>query len=196
MLKYEEKIKLMLESIITDVELIEKNTRGLDVKALKKELKAISQKAGASVPNRTGLEALEQKVTDIQNSLTGSTGFSKQVNNHHYFWFFPDLKEWLQLARRGLPLMVLAIISLLLAGFMAFKYTDYQTYRDNSYKYQYLYYASQDEDQFRNYEQEWTLDSIKQARIQWVDLHDSQMKSEIGKNEQKLQQQLDSLKTN
>ncbi len=198
MMEHDEKIKLMIEAMMTNVELIERNTRGLDAKALKKELETLSKKVGAGVPDTAGLEALEKKVTAIQKSLKSAnpSGFSKQVSNHHYLWFFPDLKEWLQLVRRGLPIIVLSIVSLLLAGFITLKYPDYQKYRDNSYKYQYLYYATQDQAPFMQFEQEWSVDSIKLARIQWIDQHQSQLESEIRKGEeiQQLQQQ-DSLQT-
>jgi hypothetical protein len=196
----EEKIKLMLESMMTNVELIERNTRGLDAEALKKEIHTLSQKVGSGTTKAIGFEGLEQKMTDLQNSLktAGNQNMSNKVSNHHYLWFFPDLKEWLQLARRGTPVIVLSVIALLLAGFIVLKYQDYQAYRDNSYKYQYLYFATDEQRPFEQFEQEWQLDSIKQAWIQWVDRRQSLLDSEIQKDQkiQQLQQQLDSLKSN
>lgn len=199
MMEHDEKIKLMVEAMMTNVELIERNTRGLDAKALKKELQALSKKVASGFPDTNSLEALEKKVTAIQKSLKSENppGFSKQVSNHHYLWFFPDFKEWLQLARRGLPIIVLSIVSLLLAGFITLKYPDYQKHRNNSYKYQYLYYATQDQAPFQQFEREWGVDSIKLSRIQWVDQRDALLRSEIHKVEeiQQLQERLDSLQT-
>ncbi len=196
----EEKIKLMLESMMTNVELIERNTRGLDAEALKKELRVLSQRVGSGTAKAIGLEGLEQKMTDLQNSLrsTGNQNMSSKVSNHHYLWFFPDLKEWLQLARRGIPVIILSVISLLLAGLIVLKYQDYQNYRDNSYKYQYLYFATDEQRPFEKFEQEWQVDSIKQARIHWVDQRRLLLNSEIQKEHEikQLQQQLDSLQSN
>ena len=170
----EEKIKLMLESMMTNVELIEKNTRGLDAKALKKELQAINQKAEADTTKFTGLESLEQKIIDIQKSLEAPTSNTvSKVSNHHYLWFFPDLREWLKTINHAKAIVFLILVSVSLLVLIAWNFKNYQSYRSSHYKYQYLFYVAEDQESLVRYDQEWQNDSLYAIRVNYVNQQDA-----------------------
>ncbi len=166
----EEKIKLMLESIMTNVELIERNTRGLDAEVLTKELHELSQRIGTRTKSSIELEGLEQKIANLENSLraAGEQSLTNKINSHHSLWFFPDLKKWLRTFRRGRFVLLLASISLVLLIFTFLKHSEYKKYQVGYYKYQYLLIASDDNKSLKKYEEEWGLDSVRGIRVKWV----------------------------
>jgi len=90
------------------------------------------------------------------------------INWLYTYWFFPDLKEWISTLRRGKFVVFFSLLSLILLTVMLLKYPDYRDYQENHYKYQYLFYASENADSFKKYDEEWGVDSVREMRMKWV----------------------------
>ncbi len=162
----EEKIKLMLESILTNVELIERNTRELDAKSLEDRLKSLTLNAELSSPTPSRWESLERKLTDIQNSLKSNlvgTAPIKYKDQHR--WYIPVFKEWVGSIKRARVVFILCLLLLVLLTTLGFNYTYYYQYRESHYKYQYLFVASDDLESLKRYDEEWKVDSIRTNRL-------------------------------
>jgi len=127
------------------------------------------QQPATAIPGDTELQEIKQQLTSIRDDLNNTQAQSAAVQNHHYLWFFPDLKEWLNTLRRSKLMVLLSFLSLALLTVILLKYPDYKNYQENYYKYQYLFYASDDMESLRKYDQEWGVDSVKVMRIEWVD---------------------------
>jgi len=65
--------------------------------------------------------------------------------------------------------VLLSLLSLALLTVILFKYPDYKDYQENYYKYQYLFYASEDMKSLKKYDQEWRVDSVRVLRMEWAD---------------------------
>ena len=152
----------LLEAIYSKVERIE----GIIEKAPTATRSSITSHASSG-----GLELSEIKrqLIDIQETVNKATTVEPATEKHHYLWFFPDLKEWLGTLRRGKFVMLFSLLSLALLAFIFLKYPDFKEYQEGYYKYQYLFFASDDEESLKKYDEEWGMDSVRDVRINWVE---------------------------
>jgi len=127
------------------------------------------QQPATVIPGNAELQEIKKQLTHIRDDLNNKQAQSESVPKHHYLWFFPDLKEWLNTLRRGRFVVFYSLLSLALLTVILLKYPDYKDYQESYYKYQYLFYASEDEESLRKYDQEWGVDSVRVMRMEWVD---------------------------
>ncbi len=115
------------------------------------------------------LSEIKRQLFNIQENLDKTAVAEPTLEKHHYLWFFPDLKEWLGTLRRGRFVALFALLSLALMVFIYLKYPYYKEYREGYFKYQYLFYASDDEESLKKYDEEWGVDSVREVRVKWVE---------------------------
>lgn len=151
----------LLEAIFSKVERIE----GIVEKALTATRSSITSRAS---PGGLELSEIKRQLGNIQESLSKSANAELAMAKHHYLWFFPDLKEWLDTVRRGKFVTLFSLLSLALLVFIYLKYPDHKEYQEGYYKYQYLFYASDDAESLKKYDQEWGVDSVREMRVRWV----------------------------
>jgi len=152
----------LLEAIFSKVERIE----GL----VEKMPAAVKPTTASQVPSGgLDLSEIKRQLVNIQDSLDKKAVVEPVPEKHHYLWFFPDLKEWSGTLRRSRFVALFAILSLALMVFIYLKYPDYKEYQEGYYKYQYLFYASDDAESLKNYDEEWGVDSVSEVRVRWVE---------------------------
>ncbi len=151
----------LLEAIFSKVERIE---------GLVEKIPAAARPTTAShVPSGgVDLSEIKRQLVNIQESLDKKAVAEPAPEKHLYLWFFPDLKEWLGTLRRSRFVALFAILSLALMVFIYLKYPDYKEYQEGYYKYQYLFYASDDAESLKKYDEEWGIDSVMKVRMRWV----------------------------
>lgn len=157
-----DRIEMLLEAIYSKVERMET---------------IMDQKPAADNPqlSETGihgsaeLQEIKKQITGIRNDLNNTQSPSAAVQKHHYFWFFPDMKEWLNTLRRGKFVVLLSLFSLALLTVILLNYPDYKGYQEGYYKYQYLFHASEDSESLKRYDEEWGVGSVRLMRMDWVE---------------------------
>jgi len=152
----------LLEAIFSKVERIE---------GIVEKQPTATRSSTVSQVSSSGLELSEikQQLADIQESLDKKAAVEPAPEKHHYLWFFPDLREWVGTLRRSRFVTLLALLSLALMVFIYLKYPDFKEYKEGYYKYQYLFYASDDNESLKKYDEEWGVDSVREMRVKWVD---------------------------
>jgi len=157
-----DRMEMLLEAIYSKVERMETI---MDRKPTSDQ----SQQSATGYPGDTELQEIKQQLASIQRDLNNSQSPEVAVQKHHYLWFFPDLKEWLNTLKRGKFVVLLSLLSMTLLTVILLKYPDYKNYQESYYKYQYLFYASEDAESLNRYDQEWGVDSVREMRMEWVD---------------------------
>ena len=127
------------------------------------------QQPVTAIPGNVELQEIKQQLTGIRDDLNRTQAQSAAMQKHHYLWFFPDLKEWLTTLKRGKFVVLFSLLSLALLTVILLKYPDYKDYQESYYKYQYLFYASEDAESLSKYDEEWGVDSVQVLKKRWVD---------------------------
>jgi len=127
-----------------------------------------SQQSATAIPNNAEIQEIKLQLARIRDDLNNAQSPPAAVQKHHYLWFFPDLKEWIGILRRGKFVVLLSLLSLALLTVILLRYPDYKDYLESYYKYQYLFYASDDAESLKKYDQEWDVDSVRLIRMEWV----------------------------
>lgn len=156
-----DRMEMLLEAIYSKVERMETI---MDRKPATDQ----SQPSTTAIPGDTELQEIKKQLTGIRDDLNNKQAQSESVRKHHYLWFFPDLKEWLTTLKSGKFMVLLSLLSLALLTVILLEYPDYKNYQKSYYKYQYLFYASEDEESLKKYDEEWAVDSLKEIRVNWV----------------------------
>jgi len=173
-MKQEEKIEVMLEAIFKSLEQISKKLErepgGEELAGIKEDLEDFTNKlAQIPAPNRRELNILNEKLnTLIERSAyqkSPYTSSEERVKHHHYFWFFPDVKEWLMMVRSSSIGWVLGGVLLLSVGLNWYLGKDYYRFRESDLKYQFIKHAG-NEDYIWDLDSAWQIDSIRNA---WID---------------------------
>jgi len=157
-----DRMEMLLEAIYSKVERMETI---MDRKPTTEQ----SQQSVTAIPCNTELQEIKQQLTHIRDDLNNTQSPPATVQKHHYLWFFPDLKEWISTLRRGKFVVLLSLLSLALLTVMLLKYPVFKNYQENYYKYQYLFYASEESESLKKYDEEWDVDSLRVLRMEWVD---------------------------
>ncbi|MEQ9404338.1 MAG: hypothetical protein RIM99_12165 [Cyclobacteriaceae bacterium] len=147
----DEKIEVMFESILAELEKLTKalqNSTNLsnDDSETFKILEAIN-KLGDKISDQEesiDLGDLERKMESIKEAIESKgNSFIAKEKHHHYFWFFPDLKEWFGMISRAKFTWFLAVILVISLGFNYYFGKDYQSIQDANNKYDYLKFSDQ-----------------------------------------------------
>jgi len=143
-----DRMEMLLEAIYSKVERLETI---IDQKPAKDQ----SQQSATAIPDNTELQDIKQQLASIQSDLNNTQSPPAAVQKHHYLWFFPDLKEWISTLKRGKFVVLFSMLSLALLTVILLKYPNYKDYQESYYKYQYLFYASDDAESLKKYDEEW-----------------------------------------
>lgn len=158
-MKREEKIEVMFESILVELEKLSKAKPSSDAESKDKSisdpiqesvsdemldlLKSINDRMRNLDLNAEYFESLESRIEDLpsrlhpQNTITQS-----KKDHHHYFWFFPDLKGWLTLIKKGKVTWVLGILLIASLSVNYYLGKDYNSLKEQDQKYNYLKFSN------------------------------------------------------
>ena len=150
-----DRMEMLLEAIYSKVERMETI---MDRKPAADQ----SQQSASAIPGDTEMHEIKQQLAIIRNDLNSTQSPSAAIQKHNYLWFFPDLKEWLNTLKRGKFVVLLSLLSLALLTVILLTYPDYKDYQESYYKYQYLFYASEDAESLKKYDEQWGVDSVKE----------------------------------
>ena len=146
-----EKIEVMFESILAELEKLTKALKdssshmddsddGLKILDAINELqdKLTAQKVSVDLGD------LEQKFETIRKDIESKgSSFVTKEKHHHYFWFFPDLKEWFSMISKAKLIWFIAIVLAVSLGLNYYFGKDYQSLRNTTNKYDLLKFSDQ-----------------------------------------------------
>ena len=119
-----DRVEMLLEAIYSKVERMETI---MDRKPVTDQ----SQQSATDFPGDTELQEIKQQLASIRDDLNNTQSPPAAVQNHHYLWFFPDLKEWISTLRRGKFVVLFSLLSLALLTAILLKYPDFNKYQSN-----------------------------------------------------------------
>ena len=120
-----------------------------------------------------------------------------EEKHHHYLWFFPDIKGWLQMVQSSRVAWILGMLLIILVGFNLYIGKDYFRYQESDQKYQFIKHTG-NLDYVHELDSAWKLDSLREARIRYVREEEAILQAEVQNHRKKreLRRQLDSLEQN
>ncbi|XOV94600.1 MAG: hypothetical protein ACFHWX_07830 [Bacteroidota bacterium] len=158
-MKKEEKIEVMFESILLEMEKISKsisNNKFEDVinesvieesstDQIFDQLEGINKRLDRLNIKKDNLGSIDAKLHDIKWRIENAEHIPKSKSeSFHYIWFFPDLKGWLTLINKGKVAWISVVLLLLSMGLNYYMGKDYFFLKGQNSKYKYLKYSHYD----------------------------------------------------
>ncbi len=205
-MKQEEKIEVMLEAIFKSLEQISKkldqggSADREELVEMKESFERLAEKLGnAPGPSASReLSTLDKKLNVlIERRAYQPSSNQGEEKHHHYLWFFPDIKGWLQMVQSSRVAWILGMLLIISVGFNLYIGKDYSRYQKSDQKYQFMKHTG-NLDYVHDLDSAWEIDSLRKAWIQFSTEEEAVLRAEVQNQRKKmdLRRQLDSLEQN
>ncbi|XOV92101.1 MAG: hypothetical protein ACFHWX_18070 [Bacteroidota bacterium] len=181
-MKKEEKIEVMFESILLELEKITKNISSKKLEddiedavieesstdQIYDQLNEIKQRIGSINIGISQVGQINGRIDDLKRMLSHPEYVQKnQSETHHYFWFFPDLKGWISLIKRG-SVAWIAVLMLILSGALNYYMgKEWFHLKGQDTKYEYLRIKG-DTETITTLDSLWNIEHIKERIVEIV----------------------------
>ncbi len=205
-MKQEEKIEVMLEAIFKSLEQISKKldqggvADSEELVEMKESFERLAEKLGnAPGPSASReLSTLDKKLNVlIERGAYQPSSNQGEEKHHHYLWFFPDLKGWLQMVQSSRVAWILGMLLIISVGFNLYIGKDYFRYQESDQKYQFMKHTG-NLDYVHELDSIWEIDSLRKAWMEFSAEEEAVLQAEVQNQRKKmdLRRQLDSLEQN
>jgi len=201
----EEKIEIMFESILSELEKISNSLKDSQPDEIQEnhshEINNLVEKLQEQMANlkvTPDTTDLEQKIESLKSQLGNQGGsFVTKEKHHHYFWFFPDIKGWLTLINKAKVTWFFGVVLVISLGLNYYLGKDFRSLQETQDKYEYLKF-SKDPFSIPELDSMWRNDDWRNEIINFVESERAKVTSQEEKRKrlEKLRKELDSLEGN
>ena len=182
-MKKEEKIEVMFESILLEMEKISKSISNKNfeekiedsvidesstdqiydqLESVNKRIDKLNVMADHLGPINANLHDIKWRIENAEHIPKGKR------ESFHYIWFFPDLKGWLSLIKRGTVAWLSIALLILSVGINYYLGKDYFYLKEQDSKYQYLK-LSGDKIPLDELDSLWNIKSFRDSKLAFID---------------------------
>ena len=174
----EEKIEIMFESILSEMEKISKLLGSTNPKKVQNDQSVLVQKFDTLIQKLNSLKIpvykpdlgpVHKKLDAIVNHLMGSIeNVNVGVLNNQNGQFFPTFRRWLKKAFSSKMSRAFIVLLLSSLGFNFYLVRDYDVYKQSHLKYMFIYYSG-NENYLHELDSIWRIDSVRQRRLRFIE---------------------------
>ena len=201
----EEKIEIMFESILSEMEKISKLLGSTNPKKVQNDQSILVQKFDILIQKLNSLKIplykpdlgpvhnkLDVIMTHLKGPIENDNG---KVLNHQNGQFFPTFIRWLNKAISSKMSRAFIVLLLSSLGFNYYLVRDYDEYKQSHLKYMFIYYSG-NENYLRELDSIWRIDSLRQRRLGFIERRKVELATvqNLDQNIRELHKGLDSLK--